>query len=108
MDIYFTYEKLLKNIKTPYRVKNVNSSSSALIFYWGINDSFENLELHNIFFSKDYKKEFNSIFNEMEFSDDPTIYLSITSKDNPSDAPVGCENWYVMVIRYDSDHDWKI
>ena len=108
MDIYFTYEKLLKNIKTPYRVKNVNSSSSALIFYWGINDSFQNLELHNIFFSKDYKKEFNSIFNEMEFCDDPTIYLSITSKDNPSDAPVGCENWYVMInTHYDSDHDWE-
>ena len=44
----------------------------------------------------------------MEFCDDPTIYLSITSKDNPSDAPVGCENWYVMInTHYDSDHDWE-
>ena len=108
MDVFFTYEKLLKKIKTPYRVKNVKSSSSALIFYWGVNKVFKSLELHNIFFSKNYKKEFQSIFKEMNFCEDPTIYLSITSKDNKSDAPVGCENWYVMInTHYDVGHDWN-
>ena len=56
MDVFFTYEKLLKKIKTPYSVKNVKPSSSALIFYWGVNKVFKSLELHNIFFSKNYKK----------------------------------------------------
>ena len=44
----------------------------------------------------------------MNFCEDPTIYLSITSKDNKSDAPVGCENWYVMInTHYDVGHDWN-
>ena len=44
----------------------------------------------------------------MNFCEDPTIYLSITSKDNPSDAPDGCENWYVMInTHYDSGHNWN-
>ena len=27
----------------------------------------------------------------------PTIYINITSKENNSDAPSGCENWFVMI-----------
>ncbi len=26
-----------------------------------------------------------------------TIYISISSKNNPDDAPEGCENWFVLV-----------
>ena len=38
----------------------------------------------------------------------PTIYINITSKDVPNDAPKGCENWFVM-INTPADHgqDWE-
>ncbi|MFD2144935.1 hypothetical protein [Mucilaginibacter antarcticus] len=39
-------------------------SSSALVFYWGINKKFSQLDLHNIFFSADYKAEFDQIWKE--------------------------------------------
>ena len=40
-------------------------------------------------------------------ADDPTIYINITSKDVPSDAPEGCENWFVMVnVPADKGQDW--
>ena len=107
MDVFYTYKNLLPKIKTPKKVLNVSPSSSALIFYWGLNKKFKSLELHNIFFSENYKNEFEAIFEKQNFCEDPTIYLSITSKDNPSDAPSGCENWYVMInTHYDSGHDW--
>ena len=53
--------------------------------------------MHNIFFSKDYNREFKAIFQEHEVCDEPTIYINITSKDVPNDAPKGCENWFVMI-----------
>ena len=56
MDVYYTYNKLIKNIKTPSRIINQERSSSAVIFYWGVKKTFKDLDLHNIFFSKDYKK----------------------------------------------------
>ena len=64
-------------------------SSSAVIFYWGIKHSFEpDLDLHNIFFSEDYKKEFQAIFKDQTVSEDPTIYINITSKEVVArDAP---------------------
>jgi len=53
-------------------------SSSAIIFYWGIGKEFPQLELHNIFFSKDYKEEFDSIFRKKKLYSDPTVYINIT------------------------------
>ena len=97
MDIYPTYEKLLPKRKLPKKIKYQERSSSAIIFYWGISKRFDNLDLHNVFFSKDYRKEFESIFNQKSISDDPTIYVNITSKEIPTDAPDNSENWFVMI-----------
>ncbi|MFM8912431.1 MAG: phytoene desaturase family protein, partial [Flammeovirgaceae bacterium] len=56
MDAYYTYRKLMPGAKAPERALRQERSSSALIFYWGINRSFAQLDLHNIFFSGDYEK----------------------------------------------------
>lgn len=97
MDVYLTYKHLLKDYLPPQKTLSQERSSSALVYYWGISKKFEQLGLHNIFFSKDYKKEFDSLFTEKLISDDPTVYINITSKLNPSDAPKGHENWFVMI-----------
>jgi len=96
-DIVPTYRKLLSKAKSPEKILSQPRSSSALIFYWGINKQFDELDMHNIFFSKDYKKEFEAIFKHDTIDDDPTIYINITTKHNPSDAPANCENWFVMI-----------
>jgi len=97
MDIYPTYKKLLPGSKHPENTLKQERSSSALIFYWGIRGTFPELDLHNIFFSDDYHREFKTIFEEKQLTDDPTIYVNITSKDIPADAPEGHENWFVMI-----------
>ncbi len=97
MDIYATYQHLLKDTKQPHRSLQQERSSSALIFYWGINTTFEQLDLHNIFFSDAYQEEFNCIFAQRTLSNDPTVYINISSKDKRDDAPTGCENWFVMI-----------
>ena len=107
MDIYPTFKKLLPKAKPPTKILNQERSSSAVIFYWGIQQSFKELELHNIFFSDDYKAEFNAIFKTHTVCEDPTIYINITSKDIPTDAPKGCENWFVMInTPADYGQDW--
>ena len=98
VDVYFTYLKLLNDEIAATKTLKLERSSSALIFYWGIKQEFPQLDLHNIFFSKDYKAEFNSIFNTKKPFSDPTIYINITSKMEVGlHAPAGKENWFVMV-----------
>lgn len=108
MDVVPTYRKLLSNQKQPEKVLSQERSSSAVIFYWGVGKSFSQLDLHNIFFSDDYGAEFAAIFNTKTIYHDPTVYVNITSKDVPADAPEGKENWFVMInAPHDTGQDWK-
>jgi len=107
MDVWYTYKRLLKDYQIPNRIQNQERSSSALIFYWGINKSFAELGLHNIFFSEDYREEFRKIWDEKSVSNDPTIYINITSKCKPDDAPEGAENWFTMInVPANTGQDW--
>jgi phytoene desaturase len=109
MDVSFTYERLLNDspFQKPEKTIKQEKSSSAIVFYWGIKGSFPELTLHNIFFSDDYKAEFNGIFHEKKTVDDPTIYVNITSKYVKGDAPEGCENWFTMInAPIDIGQDW--
>ncbi|GAB3644233.1 phytoene desaturase family protein [Spirosoma arcticum] len=107
MDVVSTFRKLLPNARQPERILRQPKSSSGLIFYWGIRRNFAELALHNILFSTDYRAEFDSLFNQQQLSDDPTIYLNITSKHKPDDAPPGCENWFILLnAPNNTGQDW--
>ena len=108
MDINLTYDRLLKGYKKPFFIKNYQPSSSAVVFYWNMNKSFSNINVHNIIFSRDQKKEFDYIFNKKSIYDDPTVYICSTSKIVKEDAPIGCENWFILINSpFDSGQDWK-
>jgi phytoene desaturase len=96
MDVYYTFKKLLPSISVPKQIKQPKSSS-VIGFYWSIDKVFKELETHNMLFSNSSKSEFDSLFNEKTINDDASIYLCITSKHINTDAPVGCENWFVMI-----------
>ncbi len=107
MDVMPTYRNLLPREKAPERTLKQERSSSALIFYWGINREFPELDLHNIFFATDYKREFELLFEGKTIAEDMTVYVHISSKDEKTDAPAGCENWFVMVnVPGNKGQDW--
>lgn len=109
LDIWFTYKNLLKNFPAPKKLLQQERSSSALIFYWGINKAFDELGLHNILFSANYQREFNSIWQEKKIDVDPTIYINITSKIIKEDAPANGENWFVMInVPANTGQNWDL
>ena len=97
VDAYFTYHQLLPKFPKPEKILKQERSSSAIIFYWGMSREFPELDVHNLFFANDYKKEFEGIFRKAELADDVTVYVNITSKKVAGDAPKGGENWFVMI-----------
>jgi diapolycopene oxygenase len=108
MDVVPTYRRLLPREQALEKTLGQPRSSSALIFYWGIRHTFEELHLHNIFFSHDYRQEFQALFQSRTISPDPTVYVNITSKCAPTDAPPGAENWFVMVnVPHNEGQDWE-
>ncbi|WP_343632041.1 1-hydroxycarotenoid 3,4-desaturase CrtD [Fluviicola sp.] len=107
-DVKQSYRQLIPQQKAPKKTLEQEPSSSALIFYWGMKQSFPELDVHNIFFSEDYQNEFKAIFEEKTVCDDPTVYIHISSKVVAADAPQGTENWFVMVnVPGDQGQDWE-
>jgi phytoene desaturase len=96
-DIFSVYSRLLGRKKVPGYLLRQELSSSAIIFFWGIKNTYPVLETHNILFSGDYESEFKYIFQRKAVYDDPTIYIYVSSKIMHTDAPSGCENWFVMI-----------
>ncbi|MCY4062718.1 MAG: phytoene desaturase family protein [Chloroflexi bacterium] len=72
-------------------------SCSAFILLLGIRGAFPQLAHHNVFFSDDYRAEFDQIFRRAVMPADPTITLSISCKTDPLQAPVNQENWLIQV-----------
>jgi len=109
-DVNLTYKNLLEDAtsRAAKRYESLEPSLSAIVFYWGLEGNYPELETHNIIFSDSYEKEFKEIFELKKCPSDPTIYIYISSKFNKSDAPEGFENWFVLVnAPYISGQDWK-
>ena len=108
MDVSLTYDRLLVGYKKPFFIQNYQPSSSAVVFYWNINKSFRNLNVHNIIFSKNQEDEFDYIFYKKLIYNDPTVYICSTSKIVEEDAPAGCENWFILINSpFDNGQDWE-
>ena len=105
-DVHAFYDKLMPQAKRPERTLAQERSTSALIFYWGVRGDFPELGLHNIFFSEDYRREFEAL-QSGTIDDDFTVYVNVTSKYVRGESPDGSENWFVMVnAPYDRGQDW--
>lgn len=107
VDVRYLAERLLEGHPLLRRLRRAECSSSALIFYWGVDREFGQLGMHNVLFANDYRAEFRHLFRQGDLADDPTVYLFISSKVVRRDAPPGCENWYAMVnAPADSGQAW--
>lgn len=109
VDIRYFYSYLMPDRRRLRKISRQQLSSSALIFYWGIRGNFPRLDVHNIFFSDNYRQEFYDLFRDRVIGNDPTIYIYISSKLFPGDAPEQCENWFVMVnAPENSGQNWPV
>ncbi|PTN07382.1 1-hydroxycarotenoid 3,4-desaturase CrtD [Mangrovibacterium marinum] len=108
VDVRYFYDSLLQDGAHRKPRRKEEPSSSALIFYWGMDGVYDQLDLHNLFFSADYEAEFDCLFRQKTISNDPTVYVYVSNKMTGSDAPPGAENWFVMVnAPVDEGQDWE-
>lgn len=94
-DAIETYRELLpiENRKIEAR----EPSCSGFVLLLGTRKKFDQLAHHNIFFSDDYKAEFDAIFKEKIPAPNPTIYICATSRTDKTQSPEGHENLFVLI-----------
>lgn len=106
-DAVMTYRELLETKNK--RIDNLEPSCSGFVLLLGTKKQFPNLAHHNIFFSDDYKAEFDALFHKKRPATNPTIYVCATSRTDETQAPAGHENLFILVnAPYTSNQtDWQ-
>jgi len=96
-DLTYAYNELLPS--TPYAtsLSKRETSCSSISFYWALDRQFLELTPHNIFLAEDYKESFDSIFKKHFIPEQPSFYVNVPSRVDPSAAPAGCDSIVVLV-----------
>jgi phytoene desaturase len=100
-DLPYTYGTLLpravRGSFTDRRLRRLNYGSSAFLLYLGLNRRYPELLHHNVYLSRAIRANFDAVFREFRLPDDPSLYVCVPSRTDPSVAPEGSEAMYVLV-----------
>lgn len=99
-DYHHVEQKILDPAFRMYDEKYWNSrvmSPSSLIYYLGIDKKLDHVLHHTLIFNKDFEKHAEQIYEKPQWPENPSVYLSCTSKTDPTTAPEGKENLFVLI-----------
>ena len=96
--------------KQPNSIKRLKYSPSCATLLIGSSKTYEHLAHHNIHFGKSWAGVFDELIRKKTLMSDPSILVTVPSKDDPALAPVGKSSYYVLfpTPNLSADIDWKI
>jgi phytoene desaturase len=100
-DVQRTYRDLMKSPEAGDAQRDIASkytpACSGVVLYLGLDRQYEHLAHHNFLFSRDSLGEFDDIYTKGIPAKDPTLYLAVPSRTDPTQAPKGHEALYILV-----------
>ncbi|NNE65222.1 MAG: phytoene desaturase [Pyrinomonadaceae bacterium] len=99
-DMWFTETQLLDNRSRTYSESYWQKrvmAPSAFIMYLGTKQKIPELIHHNLFFSRDWRKNFDDIYKDPKLPEEPSLYVCAPSVTDQGVAPDGKENLFVLV-----------
>ena len=97
VDATHLYADLLPDQRALRRVLRAPVSSSGFALLAAVEGHTAGLAHHNIAFSADEATEFAAIVDRHRAPRNPTVYVCASVVTDPTQAPEGCENWFVLV-----------
>jgi len=94
--LYAREHLLVRESKGPHR-DGVEPSLAGFVMLLGVRKIFPTLMHHNIFFSADYRAEFDALLKDQRPASDPTVYVALSCLHDPGHAPRACSNLFVLV-----------
>lgn len=70
---------------------------SSLIYYLGINKKLDNLRHHTLFFDESFEAHAKEIYENPKWPSRPLFYVCCASKTDPTSAPEGMENVFILI-----------
>ncbi|KAH6671915.1 hypothetical protein B0J14DRAFT_594682 [Halenospora varia] len=102
-DLVYAYNNLFPS-SAPQTTKSYASSltkragsCSSISFYWSLSEKIPELTTHNIFLADEYRESFDSIFERQSIPNEPSFYVNVPSRIDPTAAPEGKDSLVVLV-----------
>ncbi len=109
-DLPYIYRDLLPESGEAQKLEKKKYTSSAIMFYWGVDRVYPQIGHHNVFLSGDYKGSFESIFADHTLPDQPSFYVHAPARTDPAAALAGQDTLYVLVpvghLDENTSQDW--
>ena len=86
-DLPYVYNHLLPGTRKAGRLNRKRYSCSAIVFHWGVDKVYPQLEQHTVFVSSTHKEACRTIFEDNAFANDPSIYVHSPVRSDRSAAP---------------------
>lgn len=96
-DLPYVYKNLLQPSLVRRRLDLMKYSCSAIVFHWGVNKRYTQLDHHTIFLSDTYRQGMHEIFRNKRVGDDPCFYVHAPVRTDATAAPEGCDAISVIV-----------
>ena len=93
-DLPVAYSDLLN--KNPLSIKRLRYSPSCAVLLVGSNRSYPHIAHHNIHFGQSWDGVFTELIDKKILMSDPSILVTVPSKDDPSLAPAGKSSYYIL------------
>lgn len=87
--------------------RKLKSSCSAYAMFVDYAGSVPELGHHSIFFGKDFRENLDQIFSQMMLPEDPAFYSCVSCRSEPSRAPEGHENLFLLAPCPNLDRPWS-
>ncbi len=99
-DVIYTYGELIAAADRPHyqdaKLAKIEAGGSGMVLLLGIEGTYPQLAHHNKFMPADYRSDLTTMFETHTVPDDPCIYACATTRTDPTQAPDGCENLFVL------------
>lgn len=99
-DPSFVYKNMIgaqyRRVHTDRAVQRRKPSMSLFVAYFGTKKTYPDLAHHTIVLGPRYKGLLKDIFDKKVLADDFSLYLHAPTRSDPSLAPEGHENFYVL------------
>ncbi len=108
-DLPVAYRELLGGLDAPRVARTGTYSPSCVVWHAGVRGlPPPEAAHHNIHFGRDWDGAFRALIRDGVRMPDPSILVTLHSKDEPSMAPEGCSTLYVLepVPNLDGRIDW--
>ncbi len=96
-DLVYAYNNLLPPSREAAKLSKRASSCSSISFYWAMNRVVPELKAHNIFLADAYRESFDDIFQRQLMPEQPSFYVNVPSRVDPTAAPPGMDSVVVLV-----------